>query len=148
MHSDIKPQNLVMTPLGDLKVIDFGISLIGYSEYFATTQLLKVGGTVPYFSPQQFQAYINFVTGKNPHAKVRHNPFKSDVFSLALSFYHMAALRPPLGLNNLSSDLQEKINRGVERIEYGPNVKNLLLHMLCVEESNRPDFLTLRRILY
>ena len=49
VHSDIKPQNIVLTPQGDAKVIDFGISLISYSEYFATTSTFKVGGTVPYF---------------------------------------------------------------------------------------------------
>ena len=36
--------------------------------------------------------YIKFITGQTSSCKIRHNPFKSDVFSLGITFYHMASL--------------------------------------------------------
>ena len=84
------------------------------------------------------------MSGKNPKANVRHNPYKSDVFSLGLTFYHMASLQSPCGLNDLDTLLQERINTAVNGLEYGANIKNLIMHMLCVDESNRPDFIMLK----
>ena len=115
------------------------------SEYFATTSTFKVGGTVPYFSPLQLQAYIDFISGKNPEGKVRHNPVKSDVFSLGLTFIHMASLRIPTGLNDLKGNIVETISKSINELSYSQVIKNLLTNMLEVEETRRPTFTELKR---
>lgn len=145
VHSDIKPQNLVLTPEDELKVIDFGISLISPAEHFGTTCTFKVGGTVPYFSPLQLKAYVEFVSGRNPSGQVRHNPYKSDVFSLGLTFFHMASLKAPTGFNALQEATEGLVARGVARLEYSARVKQLLRRMLVLEEAARPDFLILKQ---
>ena len=143
VHSDVKPQNIVMTPERVAKVIDFGISLQSYTEFFANTQTYKVGGTVPYFSPLQMQGYMAFLKGERQEATVRHNPSKSDVFALGLTFYHMASLRQPSGLNDLSPDLEQKISNAVNSLNYSQKLKSLISAMLTIDENRRPDFLEL-----
>lgn len=139
-HSDIKPQNIVLAPSGDMKVIDFGISLVDAREFFITAKTLQVGGTIPYFSPLQLTAYIGFVSGRNPSAKVKHNPCKSDVFALGLTFYHMASLKVPERLNDYDERLQDRINVAVEGLPYNAGIQDTIKRMLTVDEKQRPTF--------
>src|SRR5256885_14346661 len=50
VHRDIKPQNIIMTPDGRLKVADFGIARIDRSNL---TQVGSIMGTPAYMSPEQ-----------------------------------------------------------------------------------------------
>ncbi|OMJ69766.1 hypothetical protein SteCoe_32432 [Stentor coeruleus] len=143
VHSDVKPDNIVVSANGSLKVIDFGISLHGYSELFETTKTLKVGGTIPYFSPLQLQGYLQFIQGINKECTVRHNPMKSDVYALGLTFMHMASLGPPSGLNNLDEGLQKRIDAAIAGLIYSDSVKSLISQMLTIDEHARPDFIRL-----
>ena len=53
MHRDVKPGNIMLTPAGDVKVMDFGIARATTGE--ALTQTATVLGTATYFSPEQAQ---------------------------------------------------------------------------------------------
>ena len=54
------------------------------------------------------QAYLDFIKGKNPKGSVHHNPFKSDVFALGLTFYACAKLDLDNGMNDpRNPELQE-----------------------------------------
>ena len=52
IHRDIKPQNLILTPDGTVKVTDFGIARAGNTNM---TQTGSVLGTAYYLSPEQAQ---------------------------------------------------------------------------------------------
>ncbi|MDP2234377.1 MAG: Stk1 family PASTA domain-containing Ser/Thr kinase [Actinomycetota bacterium] len=52
IHRDIKPQNIVLTPDGAIKVMDFGIARAGNTTM---TQTGSVLGTAHYVSPEQAQ---------------------------------------------------------------------------------------------
>jgi serine/threonine-protein kinase len=52
VHRDIKPQNIIVTPDGTVKVTDFGIARAGDSSL---TQTGSVLGTAQYISPEQAQ---------------------------------------------------------------------------------------------
>lgn len=148
VHSDIKPPNLAFTPEKIIKIIDFGISLHDNFELFKeTTRTFKVGGTVPYFSPLQLDAYMGYIRGSNPSATVRHNPFKSDVFGLGLTFLHMASLKQPIGLNDNNNDLPHRIEVSIASVPYTDRIKFILSTMLTINETNRPDFLQLSDII-
>ena len=52
IHRDIKPGNVMLTPSGDVKVMDFGIAR-AMSDSQTMTQTAAVVGTAQYLSPEQ-----------------------------------------------------------------------------------------------
>ncbi|MDR1101729.1 MAG: Stk1 family PASTA domain-containing Ser/Thr kinase [Clostridiales bacterium] len=73
VHRDIKPQNIMITNGGLVKVMDFGIARA------TSAYTMKIGdttiGSVHYFSPEQ--------------ARGRHTDEKSDIYSLGIVLYEM-----------------------------------------------------------
>mmetsp|Transcript_12921 Transcript_12921/g.13024 ORF Transcript_12921/g.13024 Transcript_12921/m.13024 type:complete len:547 (+) Transcript_12921:292-1932(+) len=144
-HGDVKPRNLFIANDGKMKIGDFGESRQGM--HALVTRTYQVTGTVIYFSPLLFKAYLEIIKGKNVSGDVRHNPIKSDVYSLGLSFLHMASLNKPIELNNLeigSDALQNQVERAISKLNYPERIKMLLDRMLQVPENRRSDFVQLR----
>ena len=87
VHRDVKPGNIMITPSGETKVMDFGIARAVTSTGDPT--LTKTGfvmGTAAYLSPEQAQ-------GKPVDAR-------SDIYSLGCVLYEMLAGRPPFEGNS------------------------------------------------
>ena len=78
IHRDIKPHNIVLTPDGQIKVMDFGIARAGNSTM---TQTGSVLGTAHYVSPEQAQ-------GRTLGAQ-------SDLYSLGVVLYELVTGRVP-----------------------------------------------------
>jgi serine/threonine protein kinase len=52
IHCDIKPANLLVTPRGVVKILDFGIARLTQQSVASTTGV-SMAGTLPYMSPEQ-----------------------------------------------------------------------------------------------
>ena len=139
-HRDLKPQNIFMQSSLHYKIGDFGLSK---KEGLGRLSLSKsLVGTPIYFSPLCARAYLQYEL-LGGEVKVKHNMYKSDVFSLGLTFLRMASLSSIRGLN---CSTQETIMKRIGQLGYGEQVRGMLYHMLQLEEVQRPDFVVLPAI--
>ena len=81
IHRDIKPGNVMLTPSGDVKVMDFGIARAISDASSAMTQTAAVVGTAQYLSPEQ--------------ARGETVDSRSDVYSAGCLVYELLTGRPP-----------------------------------------------------
>ena len=81
IHRDIKPGNVMLTPSGDVKVMDFGIARAVSDASNTMTQTAAVVGTAQYLSPEQ--------------ARGETVDSRSDVYSAGCLLYELLTGRPP-----------------------------------------------------
>ncbi len=81
IHRDIKPANVMLTPSGQVKVMDFGIARAIADTSSAMTQTAAVIGTAQYLSPEQAR-------GETVDAR-------SDIYSTGCLLYELLTGRPP-----------------------------------------------------
>ena len=80
IHRDIKPQNLKITPRGDVILLDFGLAKLNSDD---TQAQLSVFGYSRKYSP------LEQIQGTGTDAR-------SDLFALAATTYHLLTGKPPL----------------------------------------------------
>ena len=112
IHRDIKPQNIIISRDGKVKVTDFGIAKASNSNTITSNAM----GSVHYLSPEQ--------------ARGGYSDEKSDIYSLGVTLYEMLSGKVPFaGDNNVSvamlhiqgeamplRELEENIPLSVDRI--------------------------------
>lgn len=77
VHRDIKPQNIMISKDGKVKVMDFGIAKAATSDTIASNAM----GSVHYTSPEQ--------------ARGGYSDIKSDIYSLGIVMFEMVTGRVP-----------------------------------------------------
>jgi tRNA A-37 threonylcarbamoyl transferase component Bud32 len=91
IHRDVKPHNLMLTRVGQVKLLDLGLARM--QCFGATPKLTAEGqgfGTVDYMAPEQF---------RDAASVTRH----ADVYSLGCTLFHLLAGRAPFGSPNYES---------------------------------------------
>ena len=136
IHRDIKPQNIMIQPNGDAKVMDFGIARAKNSHLTQTNSVL---GTAHYVLPEQAQ-------GKELGPT-------SDLYSLGVVMYEAATGKLPFdGDDAVSVALKQVNEEPVPPSEINPNVDDNLeaIIMKCMAKDPTMRFQTadeLRRVL-
>ena len=139
-HRDIKPQNIMIVN-GKYKICDFGNGKLLKRDGLIVQ---RIRGSELYMSPIIFKGFHSGLQ------TIRHNTFKSDVFSLGMCFFYAAALsfgglnviREVYDMNVINKVLNQELGK-----RYSQNLINLLVTMLQVEENRRPDFRQLETLL-
>ena len=106
IHRDIKPHNIVLTPDGSIKVMDFGIARAGNTQM---TQTGSVLGTAHYVSPEQAQG--------------RTLDPRTDLYSLGVVLYELATGRVPFdGDSPVAVALKQVNEEPVAPRQVNPNI--------------------------
>ncbi len=106
IHRDIKPHNVMVTPDGSVKVMDFGIARAGNTTM---TQTGSVLGTAHYVSPEQAQG--------------RPLTAASDLYSLGVTLYEAATGKLPFDADSPVAIALKQVNEQPRRPrEINPNI--------------------------
>lgn len=98
IHCDIKPANVMLTPQGDICLIDFNISF-----YLGDTSVL--GYTNGYTSPEQYLIALSRESGRGTLEEVKIDE-RTDIYSVGATLYHLA-------VGQKVGDYRERIDTGL-----------------------------------
>lgn len=120
VHRDIKPQNIIISREGKVKVTDFGIAKAISSNTISTNAM----GSVHYTSPEQ--------------ARGGFSDAKSDIYSLGVTMYEMITGELPFdGDSTVSVALKHLQEELVPPSEYVPEIPYSLERIIlkCMQKS-------------
>lgn len=107
IHKDLNPANMIYNPVTrQIKITDFGIAALFSRENPALASPSILQGTMPYISPEQ--------TGRMN----RPLDYRSDFYSLGITFYEMLVGWPPFQ----SRDPAEMLHAHIARVPTAPHI--------------------------
>ena len=126
VHRDIKPGNLRLTSLGEVKLLDFGVARAEFAEREADTTRAAFG-TLVYMAPERFD-------GKDGHA--------ADVYALGVTLFELLTAASP---GRLASDPGRQPPGGQVARQWAflaslsPDLHALIAQMLAYDPAMRPS---------
>jgi serine/threonine protein kinase len=143
VHRDVKPQNLIVTSQGQVKILDFGLARLALEagtgavsprhggEATALTDAGAIMGTPDYLAPEQ---------ARDPHAA----DVRADVYSLGCTLYHLLAGRPPFPGGTPGEKMKAHAEQAPEPLDkrglgVSPELSAIVLKMLAKDPACRPQ---------
>jgi eukaryotic-like serine/threonine-protein kinase len=128
IHRDVKPENILMTRKGKVKVADFGLCRDSEEQSVHLTQSGVTMGTPLYMSPEQAQGH-----------SVDH---RSDLYSMGVTFYHMLTGMPPFRAETALALALKQVREAprsmlVHRGELPPDLDKLVLKLMAKSPADR-----------
>lgn len=122
IHRDIKPQNIIVSKNGNLKVTDFGIAKAASSNTLTSGAM----GSVHYISPEQ--------------ARGGYSDERSDIYSLGITMYEMVTGRVPFeGDNNVSVALMHIQSDMIPPRQYYPDIYSSFEKIILKATQKKPE---------
>jgi serine/threonine-protein kinase len=124
IHRDLKPGNMIVTPSGVVKLMDFGIARMAADRKL--TQVGRAVGSLYYMSPEQ----INGAVDLDP---------RSDLYSLGISLYEMVTgARPFQGDSEYSIMAAHLETNPPPPIQVDPNLPPALSEIILMSLEKDP----------
>jgi serine/threonine protein kinase len=131
VHRDIKPDNVLISPDGAVKLIDFGLAKVDVLKLAEEPTGPELAGTAAYLAPEQAKdaAWVDL---------------RADIYSLGVMFYEMLTGRLPFeGRNRVQMIFQHLNNPPRPPSQLNPNIPELVnalcLWMLVKNPDKRPQ---------
>ena len=122
IHRDIKPQNIIVSKSGNIKVTDFGIAKAATSTTMSTTGI----GSVHYISPEQ--------------ARGGYSDERSDIYSLGITMYEMVTGRVPFeGDTNVAIALMHIQNDMIPPRQLYPDIYPSFEKIIMKASQKKPE---------
>jgi len=131
IHRDIKPQHIMLTATKEIKIIDFGLSILkalgneGEQDY--------ISGTSYYMSPEQIRGEIL--------------DFATDLYSFGATIFHIATLKPPYEGDDI---YYKHLNAPIPELkDFYSDIPNYLNDVIvkCMDKEKERRFLNASEIL-
>lgn len=125
VHRDIKPDNILLTPDGEVKVADFGLARARGQSLNLTAVGVTLGSPL-YMSPEQVQ-------GLSVDSR-------SDLYSLGATAYHMLTGRPPFSGDTALALAMQHLQAEPARLEQlRPDLPKALVNIVHRLLAKSPD---------
>jgi eukaryotic-like serine/threonine-protein kinase len=135
VHRDMKPENIMVGPNDEIKLIDFGIAANEGSRRLTFTGLSNTMGTPDYISPEQ-------VKGKRGDAR-------SDIYAAGVMLYEMLTGKVPFTGNNAFLIMNDRLlNSPVPPREIDPTISPALQEIIyrALEREPRNRYASAREL--
>lgn len=103
IHRDIKPDNVILTKDGGVKLADLGLARLTGDEAWGLSEAGMAIGTPYYISPEQVRGQTDV-------------DIRADIYSLGATLYHMVTGKVPYGGETPSEVMRKHVDPRVELV--------------------------------
>ena len=127
IHRDVKPENIMLSKQGEVKLTDMGLAKATDSSDATITQAGAMVGTPQYASPEQVRGETTIDS-------------RTDIYSLGMTLYHMVAGHPPFDGETAAVVNAKHLNEPLPDIKAArPELSEGLCRVLRKMSEKAPD---------